>query len=74
MEILRSERSRIVLSLGLLSGAFILFTGAVGMIEAFHEREVVDDFISLGQLLMLLAPFAVGFVAASRMAYTDAGA
>ncbi len=74
MDILRSERSRIVVSLGLLSGAFILFAGAVGMIEAFHEREVVDKFISLGQLLMLLAPFAVGFVAASRMAHTDASA
>lgn len=74
MDMLRSERSRIVLSLGLLSGAFILFAGAVGMIEAFHEREVVDRFISLGQLLMLLAPFAVGFVVASRIAHTDAGA
>ena len=73
MEMLQSERSRNIISLGLLSGAFILFTGAVGMIEAFHEREVVDNFISLGQLLMLLAPFSVGFIAASRIAHTDAG-
>ena len=50
MNMLRSETPRTILSLGLLSGAFILFTGAVGMIAAFHEREVVDRFISLGQL------------------------
>ena len=74
MDMLRSEQSRHIISLGLLSGAFILFTGAVGMIAAFHEREVVDKFISLGQLLMLLAPFAVAFVAASRISPADAGA
>ena len=60
MNMLRSENARTVLTLGLLSGAFILFTGAVGMIAAFHEREVVNDVISLGQLLLLLAPFAAG--------------
>lgn len=73
MNMLRSQKSRTILSLGLLSGAFILFTGAVGMIEAFHEREVVDKFISLGQLVMLATPFAVGFVAANRIGRAAAG-
>ncbi len=67
MNMLRSENSRTVLALGLLSGAFILFTGVVGMIAAFHEREVVDGVISLGQLLLLLAPFVAGFIAAERL-------
>ena len=67
MDIIQSQRSRVILSLGLLSGAFILYTGAVGMIAAFHEREVVNDFISLGQLLLMLAPFATSFVAANRL-------
>ena len=67
MNMLRSEISRIVLSLGLLSGAFILFTGAVGMIAAFHEREVVDRFISLGQLLLMLAPFVAAYLCATRL-------
>ena len=67
MELLRSQTSKTVLTLGLLSGAFILFTGAVGMIAAFHEREVVDNFISLGQLLLLLAPFIAAFAAANRV-------
>ena len=67
MNMLRSRNLRIVVTLGLLSGAFILYTGAVGMIEAFHEREVVKDVISLGQVLLVLAPFAAGFMAANRI-------
>ncbi|MDE2775863.1 MAG: leucine/isoleucine/valine transporter permease subunit [Chloroflexota bacterium] len=67
MDHLRSPASRTVLTLGLLSGAFILFTGAVGMIAAFHEREVVDRFISLGQLTLLAAPFVTAYYSASRL-------
>ena len=67
MDHLRSPASRTVLTLGLLSGAFILFTGAVGMLAAFHEREVVDRFISLGQLMLLTAPFVTAYFAASRL-------
>ena len=74
MNMLRSENSRTILTLGLLSGAFILFTGAVGMIAAFHEREVVNDVISLGQLLLLLAPFAAGFIVSDRLRAREAGA
>ncbi len=67
MDVWRSRTSRDILSLGLLSGAFILFTGAVGMVAAFHEREVVDRFISLGQLMLLTAPFVTAYFAASRL-------
>jgi branched-chain amino acid transport system permease protein len=64
---LRSQTSRTILIYGMLSGAFILFTGAVGMIAAFHEREVVDRFISLGQLLLIMAPFLTGYYAAIKL-------
>ncbi|MCY3864472.1 MAG: hypothetical protein OXG68_03455 [Chloroflexi bacterium] len=67
MDLFRSQSSRTVLALGLLSGAFILFTGAVGMIAAFHDREVVDRFISLGQLLLLMAPFVTSYYVAGRL-------
>ncbi|MCY3780585.1 MAG: hypothetical protein OXG78_09780 [Chloroflexi bacterium] len=73
MEMLRSQNLRIVATLGLLSGAFILYIGAVGMIAAFHEREVVKDFISLGQVLLLLAPFVASFTAANRLGAANAG-
>ena len=67
MDLFRSQTSKTVLALGLLSGAFILFTGAVGMIAAFHDREVVDRFISLGQLLLLIAPFVTAYFVAGRL-------
>ena len=67
MDMLRSNTSKAIVVPGLLSGAFLLFTGAVGMIAAFHEREVVDRFISLGQLMLLAAPFVTAFVAARRL-------
>ncbi len=67
MRALRSRNAKTILALGLGAGGFILFTGAVGMIAAFHEREVIDDFISLGQLLLLAAPFLAGFTAANRL-------
>lgn len=71
MNMFTSEASRRVLRLGLLSGSFILFAGVIGMLAAFHEREVVDDFISLGQALLLAAPFVTSYLAATRM--TEAG-
>ena len=74
MNMLRSRRVRTVITLGLLAGAFILYAGAVGMIAAFHEREVVNDVFSLGQLLLALAPFAAAYVAVERNGAMKAGA
>ena len=65
--LLRGQSARSVISLGLLSGGLILFIGAVGMIEAFHEREVVYRFISLGQIVLILAPFVFAYMAADRL-------
>ena len=73
MNVSRTQTRYTIVTLGLLSGALILFTGAVGMIAAFHEREVVDDFITLGQLVLLLTPFIFGYVAANRLGITGDG-
>ena len=71
MNMLKSQTSRTVLVIGLLSGIFILYTGAVGMIAAFHEREVIQDFITLGRLMLLVTPFLAAFSVANRIG--DAG-
>ncbi|MDE2859704.1 MAG: hypothetical protein OXN94_17790 [Chloroflexota bacterium] len=67
MDLSRSQTRQTIITLGLLSGALILFTGAVGMIAAFHEREVVNDFITLGQLVLLITPLIFGYTAANRL-------
>ncbi|MCY3833483.1 MAG: hypothetical protein OXG85_10735 [Chloroflexi bacterium] len=71
MDLIWTQTSRRVLVYGLLAGAFILFIGAVGMIAAFHEREVVDRFISLGQLMLMLAPFVTAYYVAGQVAERD---
>ena len=67
MDLIRSQTWRANLTLGLLAGALILYCGAIGMIAAFDEREVVNDFISVGRLVLLATPFIVGYMAANRV-------
>ena len=67
MNILASDSARRALRLGLLAGGFILFAGVIGMVAAFHEREVVDRFISLGQVLLIATPFIASYMTATRL-------
>ncbi|PJF34145.1 MAG: hypothetical protein CUN57_00300, partial [Phototrophicales bacterium] len=67
MEQLKSAQMKTVLQLGILSGIIVLYTGVVGMIAAFHEREVIDNFITLGQLVLMLTPFLMAFYTAKRL-------
>jgi len=71
MDSIRSQTSKTIIVYGLLAGAFILFIGAVGMIAAFHKREVVDRFISLGQLMLIMAPFVTAYYVARQVANRD---
>lgn len=72
MDDFKSPNWRTILTLGLLAGALVLYAGAAGMVAAFHEREVVNDFITLGQLVLLIAPFLTAYTAAARL--NDSGA
>ena len=73
MDSFKSQNWRTILTLGLLAGALVLYAGAAGMVAAFHEREVVDDFITLGQLVLLIAPFLTAYTAAGRLNDSGAG-
>ena len=70
MELSQPRTRQTIFNLGLLAGALILFTGAVGMLAAFHEREVVYQFITLGRVVLLITPFIFGYTAANRLAQT----
>ena len=74
MAMLASANARQALRLGLLSGGFLLFAGVIGMLAAFHEREVVNKVISLGQVLLLATPFLASYVNATRMSKAGEGA
>ena len=67
MDTFKSQNWQTVLTLGLLSGALVLYAGAVGMIAAFHEREVIYQFITLGQIVLLIAPALTAAMASKRL-------
>ncbi len=67
MDTFKSQNWQTVLTLGLLSGALVLYAGAVGMIAAFHEREVIYQFITLGQIVLLIAPALTAALASKRL-------
>lgn len=50
--------------LGLITGVAMAFTGAIGMIESFDERTLIDPFLTMGMLVLLGTPWAAGILAA----------
>ena len=67
MEDFRAQNWRSILTLGLLAGGLVLYAGAVGMIALFHEREIIDDFITLGQLILFIAPFLAALAVSRQL-------
>lgn len=59
-----------VLKQGLVAGGILLFVGAVGMLAAFNDREVVRDFFTLGQLMMAVIPFVAAFLMTRKVMTT----
>ena len=54
------------LQMGLLAGVITLYTGVVGMIELFDGLEIIKDVFSLGQVLVILSSFAIGYIVVRR--------
>lgn len=55
---------------GLVSGVVLLFVGMIGMLATFHEREIVRDTFTLGQLVMVFIPFVASFLIARKVMST----
>lgn len=64
---------RYLIRAGLLAGVALLYVGAVGMITVFNEREVINDTLALGQVL-IFAPAVIGGYVAARHLKTKEGA
>jgi len=66
-----TERSTIlrqnVLFWGGVGGLAAVFISAIGMVEVFDGRKVIDPWLSLGYLLLLCIPAAVGFRVSRRV-------
>lgn len=48
---------------GLVGGVGAVFLAAIGMVQSFAGRQVVDPFLTLGYLVLFAAPTTAGYVA-----------
>jgi branched-chain amino acid transport system permease protein len=55
------------LQIGAIAGIVLLYLGAIGMLATLHEREIVRDVISLGQILIYLPALIGGFQVGRRV-------
>ncbi len=51
---------------GLIGGACMVLLSLIGMVEAFSQREIVSEVISMGQTLLLFTSAFVSYLAAAR--------
>ena len=53
--------------LGLIGGSALIYLCLVGLVDAFAERNVITDVVTLGRVMLMLPPLAVGYVAGRRL-------
>ncbi|HJR93225.1 MAG TPA: hypothetical protein VJ938_12345, partial [Acidimicrobiia bacterium] len=63
----RPDTSR-TLRLGLLAGLGMVFVTAIGMLETFNGRTLIDPILSLGYLVLFMFPFLIGRLIGRRKA------
>lgn len=58
-----------LLKYGGICGIAILYVCLVGMVETFHARDVIDDFLSLGRSLLVVISLGMGYFTARKMSH-----
>jgi branched-chain amino acid transport system permease protein len=53
--------------LGLIGGASLVLLSLIGMVEAFNQREIISDVISMGQSLLLFTAAFIAYLAAKSV-------
>ncbi len=53
---------------GLIGGAVAVLLSLIGMVEAFGQRDIISDFLSMGQALLLVVACGTGYRVAKRTA------
>jgi branched-chain amino acid transport system permease protein len=59
------------IKVGLIMGAVGVLLALIGMVEAFSQRSVISEVISMGHTLLLLVPLLGGYLAARRATRTQ---
>lgn len=56
-----------LLRVSLLAGLVMVFVSAIGMIETFNGRKVIEPILSLGYVVLFAIPFVAGLVLSKRV-------
>jgi branched-chain amino acid transport system permease protein len=59
--------------LGLIGGVCLVLLSLIGMVQAFNQREIVSDVISMGQTLLLFTSAFIAYMAVKRTSSRSAG-
>jgi branched-chain amino acid transport system permease protein len=57
---------RQAIKIGLIGGLVEVLLSLIGMIEAFSQRDIISQFISMGHTLLILVVLFMGYLAAKR--------
>ncbi len=58
------------IKIGLIGGVSAVLLALIGMVEAFSQRDIISNVISMGHTLLLLVAVFVGYLAAKRTTRT----
>ena len=56
---------------GLIGGIVAVLLALIGMVEAFSQRHIISDMISMGHTLLLVVALFIGYLAAKRSSRTQ---
>jgi branched-chain amino acid transport system permease protein len=56
--------------IGLIGGVSAVLLALIGMVEAFSQRDIISNVISMGHTLLLLVAVFMGYLAAKRTTWT----
>jgi branched-chain amino acid transport system permease protein len=59
------------IKLGLIGGVVELLLALIGMVEAFSQRDIISNVISMGHTLLLLVPIFIGYLISKRTTRTE---
>lgn len=62
----RAFTTRAAIRSGLITGVVMIYLVAVGIASAFAKREVVTGYLTLGHLMLVIPPLAIGYTIAGR--------
>lgn len=62
-----NEQLRRTINMGLIFGGITLSLGMIGIIDAFNQRFVITDVVTLGELVLFILPFIAAYLVSSGL-------